>query len=126
MPKFNLPPDTIEYIRNVLRKESTKWPGRAECLRRSRKKVLVRRGKRGQPIYKYHWQCAKCERWTKNEKSMEVDHIVEIGPFLGDWNEYLWRHFPPDIDRMQVLCIPCHMKKTLAYNSALTKWKRKK
>ena len=57
---------------------------------------------------------------------MEVDHIVEIGSFKGDWNEFLFRHFPPDRAKLQVLCITCHMKKTKAFNSAKSLYVRRK
>lgn len=125
MKKFQLPPSDVEFIRNLLRQGSVKWSGRAECLRRARKRVVVKRGKKRQPIYKYYWKCARCEQWYRDISQMEVDHIVEIGPFTGDWNEHIARHFPPQ-DNLQVLCITCHMKKTLAYNSARTRWQRKK
>jgi 5-methylcytosine-specific restriction endonuclease McrA len=55
---------------------------------------------------------------------MEVDHIIEIGSFNGNWNEYLFRHFPAQ-ENLQALCVPCHLKKTKAFNSARTRWKRK-
>lgn len=121
---YTLPPDDIAFIRNQLRQASVKWAGRAECLKRARKKVLVRHTKDKKPVYKFHWQCAKCRKWSRNEKEMEVDHVEEIGPFKGDWNEYLWRHFRRD--NLQALCVVCHLKKTKAYNSAKTKWQRKK
>ena len=123
---FKLRDADVEWIRNLLRQGSVKWPGRAEALRNARKKVLVGKYRNGKPKYKYHWQCAACLKWHRDEEEMEVDHIVEIGSFNGDWNEYLFRHFPPDRTRIQALCIPCHMKKTKAYNSARTRWQRKK
>ncbi len=126
MDNFKLRDADIEFLRNLLRQGSIKWPGRAECLRNARKRVFIRRAKNGNPIYKFNWQCASCLRWTKDEKAMEVDHIVEIGEFKGDWNEHLHRHFPPDRKKMQALCVSCHMKKTKAFNSARTKWARKK
>lgn len=56
---------------------------------------------------------------------MEVDHIIEIGPFTGCWNEYFLRHFPDPITGLQAMCIVCHLKKTNAYNSARSQWRRK-
>ena len=125
MSEFKLSPRDVEFIRNLLRQGSSKWPGRTACLRRARKKVLVGRTKDGKPISKFHWQCATCKRWTNNEKEMEVDHVVEIGSFNGDWNEYLFRHFPQTDDGLQALCMVCHLKKTKAFNSARSMWKRK-
>lgn len=124
MAEYILPQDDIDFIKNLLRQGSVKWKGRSECLRLARKRVLVRKNKAGQPVYKYHWQCAHCRRWTKNEKLMEVDHIIEIGQFTN-WNEYIPRVFC-DQENLQALCVACHLKKTKAFNSARTKWKRKK
>jgi hypothetical protein len=126
MSSYKLRDADVIFLRNLLRRGSVRWPGRAEALQDARKKVLIRRSKTGKPIYKYHWQCAVCKRWHKDVAEMEVDHIVEIGPFKGDWNEFLFRHFPPDRAKMQVLCIPCHMKKTKAFNSARSLYTRKK
>lgn len=125
MNKFALPPDDVEWLRNAIRQASITWPGRKECLRLARKRVLVKRSKKGKAVYKYHWQCAKCGRWTKDEKQMEVDHIIEIGSFEGDWNSYLFRHFPNVKTGLQAMCLVCHLKKTKAWNSAQTQWKRK-
>lgn len=127
MSEFKLLDSDIEWLRKALRQASVKWPGRTECLRNARKRVIVGKTQKGKPKYKYHWQCAKCRDWTDKEADMEVDHIIEIGSFNGDWNEFLFRHFPPDRKtRLQAMCIPCHMKKTKAFNSALTQWTRKK
>lgn len=121
-----LTPEDIEFVRNLLRQGSVKWKGRADCLRRARKRVLVRRTKSGQPVYKYHWQCAHCLQWTNDVKKMEVDHIVEIGAFSGDWNLEIKKVFPrPEWKHLQALCIVCHLKKTKAFNSARSRWKRK-
>jgi hypothetical protein len=57
---------------------------------------------------------------------MQVDHVVEISSFCGDWNVFLPRMFPQLESALQVLCILCHMKKTNAFNAAHLKWKRKK
>ena len=120
----------VEFIYNLLRKGTTKWPGRAEVLKKARVKTFVRRAKNGKPIFKYKWQCAKCEKWFRNEQSMEVDHIVEIGgvtSFNGDWNEMIFKIMPrPAEKHLQVLCVWCHKKKTQNYLNAAEQWKRKK
>lgn len=118
----SLPPDDIKFIINALRHESVKWSGRRAALDSARKRVRVGTTKKGKPKYKFHWQCAKCDRWYRNEHDVEVDHVVEIGPFCGDWNRFLLRMFA---SALQVLCTVCHMKKTNAYNAAHLKWKRK-
>lgn len=119
----SLPPDDIKFIINSLRQASVKWPGRKETLDRARKRVCEGRTKKGKKIWKYYWQCVHCEQWFRDESAVQVDHVVEIGPFLGDWNEFLARMF---LDDRQVLCVVCHMRKTNAFNAAHLKWKRKR
>jgi 5-methylcytosine-specific restriction endonuclease McrA len=125
-----LTPEDVRFLFNELRKSSVIWSGRKEILRDARRKVFMGRTKAGKAIYKYHWQCAICGKWTEDEKQMEVDHIKEIGgvsEFTGDWNEAISRIFPrPVKDHLQALCVSCHLKKTNSYNSARTKWKRKR
>lgn len=113
------------FIINILRQGTIKWPGRAECLRRARKKVFVRVGQRGQRIYKYYWRCATCKEWFRDVKSMEVDHIEEIGPFTGDWGLYIPRVYCPQ-SNLACRCSVCHLKKTIQYSSARARWKRKR
>lgn len=126
----NLTDEDIRFLYNELRKSSIIWSGRKEILRSARKKVFVRRAKNGNAVYKYQWQCAICSSWKEDETLMEVDHIVEIGgvtEFNGDWNETIGRIFPrPVTEHLQVLCQSCHKKKTGDYNSARSKWKRKR
>lgn len=119
-----LTPEDIDFVKNILRQGSVKWSGRSECLRRARKKVFVRNSKEGKAIYKYHWLCAACNEWYRDVNSMEVDHIVEVGPFNGDWNDFISRVFTSQ-DNLQCLCLVCHLKKTTVYNSARSRWKRK-
>ena len=124
--------EDAKFIFNELRKASIIWSGRKEILRLARKKVFVRRAKNGNPIYKYQWQCALCKNWTRNEKEMEVDHIVEIGGvslFLKnrDWNEVAEKMFPRPVEaHLQCLCVSCHLRKTNLFNSARSKWERKR
>lgn len=117
--------DEIKFVMNALRQASIKWEGRRECLNRARKRVRTGTSKEGNARFKYYWQCGKCLNWYRNEKDVEVDHILEIGPYNGDWNEYVLKVFCGQ-DNLQCLCIGCHMKKTMQYNSARTRWERKK
>jgi len=118
-----MPQKDLDFVKKLLRRGSTRWPGRSECLKRHRKKVFVRNGKNGAPIYKFHWQCAICKEWTDDLSTIEVDHIEEIGTFV-DWNSFIEKLFCGQ-ENLQALCIPCHMKKTQVYNSARTRWERK-
>lgn len=115
--------DTERYLISKLREASVTWGGRSECLKRSRKKVQEGFLKDGSPKWKYYYQCAKCLEWFRDVKSLEVDHIVEIGPFTGDWTAYISKMFCGQ-DNLQALCSLCHQKKTSGYNATL-KFKRK-
>lgn len=121
--------EDIKFLFNELRKSSLIWDGRKEALRLARKKVFLRRANNGNPVYKFHWQCKKCENWFDDDKYLEVDHIDEIGgitEFTGDWNETIARIFPrPVSDHLQVLCLPCHLRKTKQYMAASHKFTRK-
>lgn len=100
-------------------------------MRLARKKVFEKRAKSsGNAVYKYHWQCAKCRKWFRDEACMEVDHKVEIGgvtSFNGDWNEMVAKVLPrPVQDHLQALCVWCHARKTKNYMAASSQWERKK
>lgn len=116
--------DTQQYIQNVLRQGTIVWSGRRQALERARKPFPERISKSGKLIMKYHWQCRQCEQWFRDESAMQVDHIVEVGPFRGDWNDWIDRLFC-GLENLQVLCTVCHMKKTSGYNATL-KFKRRK
>lgn len=111
--------DDIAFILNALRKSTIAWGGRKACLDRARKKFFDRRHKKtGKKIFKYHWRCEKCREWYRDEKSMEVDHVVEIGGFRGDWNVIIARMFNRDPKALQCLCVVCHKKKTSCFNAS--------
>lgn len=116
--------DDIKFILNELRKASVRWPGRSQCLKRHRKKVLVGLTKKGKKKYKYHWQCNKCKNWVKHENEVEVDHIDEIGPFKGSFDKHIPRIFCAQ-SNLQCLCISCHQKKTDEYARSRINWVRK-
>jgi len=121
--------EDVAFLFNELRKASVLWDGRKEVLRLARKKTFVRRAKNGNPVYKYMWQCAACSKWFRNEKDLEVDHIVEIGgitAFTGDWNETIRKMLPRPVGKhLQCLCAICHSKKTGVFMNAREKFQRK-
>lgn len=125
--------EDVAYIYNLLRQGTVKWSGRAECFRLARKKVLVRRAKStGKPVHKWMYRCAdpKCAKiWHRNQNEMEVDHIVEVGgvtSFNGDWNEMIARIYARPVgEKLQLLCLTCHMKKTKNFMNAAVQWVRK-
>jgi 5-methylcytosine-specific restriction endonuclease McrA len=116
--------ENIAFILNILRQGTITWRGRANALKNSRKQVHEGKFTRdGKEIFKFYWQCAICLKWYRDESNMEVDHIVEIGGFGGNWNEVIERMF--NEDNLQVLCKVCHLKKTVASNATRI-YKRKK
>ncbi len=119
---LNLDPETIELVLNEIRRATIKWKTRTEVLERNRKQVLeghnIGGKNKGKPKYKFFWHCAKCDDWFRNEKDMEVDHIIEIGTFTGCLNDFANKVFC-SIDNLQVLCISCHAKKTATKNSSV-------
>lgn len=115
---------TEKHILNILRLGTVAWEGRQECLRLARKKFPERIAAKGHQVYKYHWICSICRQWFRDEKMMEVDHIEEVGPFQGDWNDYIRRLYFCGQQNLQALCSVCHQKKTSGFNATL-RYKRK-
>ena len=93
------------FVRAGLRAKFNKWPPKWETYNNARRVVT---GKR----HKYEYQCAKCKQWWK-AKEVEIDHIKEIGSLkdFSDLPRFTRRLFCSVAD-LQVLCIPCHRKKT--------------
>lgn len=118
--------DETAYLISVLRKGTLGSFARNECLRLASKKVYVRDSLTGKKIFKLHWQCRACKEWFRDKGMMEVDHIVEIGPFKGDWHDYIERMYFCPQSNLQALCVVCHQRKTLRFTNALRKFKRKK
>jgi len=58
--------------------------------------------------------CAGCSG-VFGADSVQVDHIDPIGPFKGDWGDYINRTFCEQ-DNLQVLCKGCHKVKSKADN----------
>lgn len=58
-----------------------------------------------------HYLCAKCRK-DFPKTSVQVDHIEEVVlDKFTTWDEFIERLFC-NSDNLQVLCIPCHKKKT--------------
>jgi len=103
MKKFNI----RAYLRGVLRKAFLQAPIKTQVLQ------SAKCGERGRM---YLYQCAACPAViTRNE--CQVDHLIPVTPLVGfdDWNGFIERMFC-DPGELQVLCKPCHKKKTLAEN----------
>ena len=111
--------ETIEYVINVLRRGTITWSGRSECLNRGRRKRIVGHYKNGKEKFLWERPCDSCGEWhLLKDNDLEVDHRVEIGPFKGDWNDFVARTYCGQ-DNLDALCFSCHSKKTSKFNAAL-------
>lgn len=116
---------TQKYILNILRLGTVTWSGRTECLRLA--SVRIDEGKvtkSGKSLSKLYWRCAHCKELFRDQSMMEVDHIVEVGPFNGDFDVFIKRLYC-DQSNLQALCLVCHSKKTSGFNAELL-YSRKK
>jgi 5-methylcytosine-specific restriction endonuclease McrA len=105
--------EEIEYVINVLRRGTTTWVGRTQCLNRSR--YLAVNPKTDRTVY---WRdCDQCGRKTMlAEGLLEVDHIVRIGGFQGSWDKIVNDMYCGQ-DNLQALCAACHTKKSAVENA---------
>lgn len=110
----------IDYIISILRQGTVTWRGRTECLNRGRRQVEVGETVKGKIKYLWQRDCdGKCGRkYYLKDNMLEVDHIIEIGPFQGDWNDFILRMYC-HTDNLQALCKSCHAVKTAKFNAAL-------
>ena len=93
-------PDIQKWLIPKLRRISLQWKPRAKALKEAR----VARGR---------YECAVCY-CVSGPKDVDLDHVNPvIDPVTGfvDWNSYIERLFAED-SGFQVLCKPCHHKKT--------------
>lgn len=116
---------TLKIIVNQLRMATLIMDARKITLRRVAKRRRVGKTKAGETKWKFYWHCKKCDRWYKDMKSMEVDHIVELGTPPNTFTglvSYMRRMF--DIKNLQALCLNCHRAKTNSNASVRTNKKR--
>lgn len=114
--------NTEKHILNILRQGTITWHGRSTCINKYSKKLNVGKYKNGKIKFKKVTQCQNCKDWF-SPSDIEVDHIEEIGPFKGNFDEYIKKMYCSQ-DNLQPLCIKCHQRKSSRFNSTLT-FKRK-
>ena len=71
--------------------------------------------KNGRQKVRVYYVCAHCRAYCK-DKEIQVDHKEPIGTqgySLDDWVRRAWCMDSGGIDNLQVLCKPCHAKKTV-------------
>jgi 5-methylcytosine-specific restriction endonuclease McrA len=98
------------FITGVLRSGMRRWPPKWECLKSACTGQKV--NKKTKRLAK-HFRCNECKR-DFPQKSVQVDHINPVGS-CSTWDEYIERLFC-EADNLQVLCKPCHKKKTNSDN----------
>jgi 5-methylcytosine-specific restriction endonuclease McrA len=111
--------ETVEYIKNLLRKGTTTWKGRAECLNRGRYKSV---NKKGNSVWTR--DCDICgSAYFLQDGFLEVDHIIPVGE-TDNLREFIGALYCSQ-DNLQAVCIDCHDRKT-ALDNARMSFQRKK
>lgn len=117
---FSVDKETIDYIENILRKGTITWKGRTECINRGRYRAKDTKGREV-----WFRDCDICSTAMKIADSLiEVDHIVRIGGFQGNWHKLIEDMYCGQ-DNLQALCHSCHLAKTSQENSKAA-YQRKK
>lgn len=100
------------FIISLLRKGFSRFPAKYEALKKA---FVGRKPNKATGRLAAHYKCAKCKKeFVKID--VEVDHIVtvvDVDKGFTSYDEYVDRLFCFP-DNLQVLCKPCHRKKTLA------------
>lgn len=100
------------FIISLLRKGFSRFPAKYEALKKA---FVGRKPNKATGRLAAHYKCAKCKKeFVKVD--VEVDHIVtvvDIEKGFTSFEEYVDRLFCSP-DNLQILCKPCHRKKTLA------------
>ncbi len=98
--------DSLTWIKRYLEGLSYKWPPRKEARKRARRLSQL-----SDKRVKYESQCAACKEWFR-ESQTHLDHIVPKGKYSRE-TFFVWLdRFLCKAEGFQVLCIPCHAKKT--------------
>lgn len=98
------------FVVSALRAASRRWPPKYRALKDAfvGKKVNAKTGKMAM-----HYKCAECKKHFV-AVDVQVDHITPVvDPKKGfvSWDVFIDRMFV-EIDKLQVLCKPCHKIKT--------------
>lgn len=101
------------FIMSVLRSGTRRWPPKWDALESAKtdKKTNPKTGRLAQ-----FYKCASCDN-EFTSKEIEVDHIEPVVPSTGfvSWDNVIERLFCEQ-ENLQVLCTPCHKKKSKEEN----------
>lgn len=98
--------DAFLWVKRHIEQLSYKWEPRSKAMKNARRVSLLT-DKRT----KWQYQCNSCKEWFKGTQ-VQLDHIVPKGKYSKQtfftWLDRLFCN----ADGFQVLCVPCHLKKT--------------
>lgn len=106
------------FVRSMLRKGSMRWKPKNEVKKKARHHVKLP-GKTARLVF--HVTCAECNDLVPETESA-VDHILPIvDPAIGfeSWDKFIENLYCEE-EGLQVLCNPCHHKKTQAEKAIAT------
>ena len=107
------------FVTSALRSAFRRWPPKFDVLKAA---FVDRRINQKSGRLASHYRCAACEG-DFPQSNVQVDHVKPISDW-SDWGEAIERLFC-EADNLQVLCKPCHKKKS-ASERASTKAERSK
>ena len=95
-------------IRSALRKAFQYWKPAMIALEQASRKSESENKR-----LKKEYHCAKCKKWFKRT-DVQIDHIEECGTLksYSDIALFLTKLTIEDPNGFQILCKPCHLKKT--------------
>lgn len=98
--------DPFEWVKRYLEQLSYRWEPRTQAKNRARRSSQL-----PDKRTKWEYQCNHCKKWFKGAE-VQLDHILPKGLYSKQtfftWLERLFCN----ADGFQVLCKPCHLKKT--------------
>lgn len=98
------------FITSALRAASRRWPPKYKALKEA---FVGRQTNEKTGKMAMHYKCCACEKIFV-AADVQVDHIEPVvDPATGfvSWDVYIARMFC-EIDKLQVMCKPCHKAKT--------------
>lgn len=112
------------FVISALRSATRRYPPRNKVL----KKAFVRRQlSKVSNRMAMHYRCAMCKKLFTST-NVQIDHIIPVvDPVKGfvSWDEYINRMYCEE-DNFQVLCKPCHLKKTKKERECTSRSTKKK
>ena len=117
--------DLKTWVVWALRKASYRWPARQAALRHAaatKAEYVQHQGEGVSKLVRNFYFCAKC-KLVFSRKGVSVDHIEPVVDPRKGWqgfDEYIRRMFCSETG-FQILCGPCHDKKTKKENTVRRK-----